>query len=182
MARWGRMAGALAVIGVGCAGVHPIQSDVDADPGSLRVALVEMVATRAEVIQHPEFHQMLLAAGISNEQLSDGSVIQTRVHCCDGPDVITFGGAYVPPGIQVARGDVVEIRVATDPEADGTKRLNVVTQVRQPAEAKPSHCSWVPAEPGLWRRTLYCDWMPVEGWTEIRSYGLPILWTKPAPN
>jgi hypothetical protein len=172
----------LALFGAGCASVPFISEDVDAPPGALRVASVANIATRLELVQNQDFYKILLAAGIEDKDIVDGSVIRTQVHCCDGPDVTTYGMAWVPAGLELQRGDIVEIRVALDPEEVGLKRFNVVTQVRQPRDAKPSRCDWIPPQPGLWRRTIFCDWMPSEGWVEVRSWGLPYLWMKPASS
>ena len=170
---------ALSLLASACATVPMIQADVDAPPGALRVAKVSDIATRLEIVGNQEFYKLALSAGIADKDMVDGSVIQTQLHCCDGPDVTTYGAAWVPSGIRVHRGDIVEIRVALAPEAPGLERLNVVTQIRQPYDAQPSRCDWIPPEPGLWRRTIFCDWMPSEGWVEVRSWGLPILWMKP---
>ena len=142
--------------------------------------MVADVATRLELVQIQDFYQLALSAGIQDKDIVDGSAIKIQVHCCDGPDVITYGFAWVPAGIQVQRGDIVEVRVALDPDAPGLDRLNVVTQIRQGHDAKPSRCDWIPPQPGLWRRTIFCDWMRSEGWVEVRSWGKPILWMKPA--
>lgn len=171
----------LALFGAGCAGVPFIESDVDdPPPGALRVGMVTDIGTRLELVQNQDFYKILLGAGIADKDIVDGSVIRTQLHCCDGPDVTTYGMAWVPSGIQVKRGDIVEIQVASDPEAASLKRFNVVTQIRQPADAKPSRCNWIPPQNGLWRRTIFCDWMPSEGWVEVRSWGNPYLWMKPA--
>jgi len=91
---------ALALLGSACASdLLLIQTDVDAAPGSLRMGLVEVAATRSELVGHTE----------------------------------------------------------------------------------PSRCRWVPPDPGLWRRTIHCDWMTDEDWQEVRSWGLPILYTKRGP-
>jgi hypothetical protein len=158
-----------------------IQTDVDAQPGWLRVAVVDIAATRAELVGEPKLHERLLSAGVKDEEIAAGSVVRVVIHCCDGPEPLNYGVAYVPPGLQVQRSDLVEIRVAPDPKGNGLDRLNVVTQIREVHDTEPSRCRWVPPEPGLWRRTIHCDWMTEEGWQEVRSWGLPILYTKQAP-
>jgi len=171
----------LALLGTACAGVSPIYADNDAPAGALRVALAVHGLPRAEVLQYEGLQEALLASGVKDDEIDEHRVIGVAVHCCDGPDTITFGVAWAPPDIAVENGDVVEIRVGRGPEAEGLARLNVVTRIRQRHDADPSRCDWIPKQPGLWRRTIYCDWMPSEGWVEVRSWGLPILWMKPAP-
>ena len=170
------------LLGAACAGSgkQRIQADTFAPPGTLRMALVVVGATREEVVALPELHQLLLSAGVKDEEIVAGSVVQLALHCCDGPDTLTYGVAYAPPSVPVQRGDIVEIRVASAVNAQGLDRLNVVTRVREVHDTTPSHCTWVPQEEGLWRRTLHCDWMEAEGWTEIRSWGLPVVYTKRA--
>ena len=168
-----------ALVSTACAGVSPIYADGDAPAGALRVALVVHPLPRSEALQLGDVHQALLASGIADAEITDGRVIGVAVHCCDGPDAITYGVAWSPSDLAVKKGDIVEIRVGTGPDAEGLARLNLVTQVRQPAGADPTRCSWIPDEPGLWRRTIYCEWMPSEGWVEVKSLGLPILWMKP---
>ena len=167
------------LLATACAGIPAIYADTDAPPGARRVALVVQRATRSEILQEEDMHQALLASGLRDEDIADDRVIAVAVHCCDGPDALTYGIAYAPPALELAQGDIVEILVGTGPDGEGLARLNVVTRVREPHGADPSRCNWIPNEPGLWRRTIYCDWMPSEGWVEVRSWGLPILWMKP---
>ncbi|HXX49512.1 MAG TPA: hypothetical protein VEN47_14880 [Myxococcota bacterium] len=170
----------LSVCAAACATL--LQSDTDAPAGSLRLAVVASVNSREEVLSRPEVMADLKSAGIRDQDLRDGSLILTALHCCNGPDVDTYRYAYVPPGIQLRQGDLVEIRVARDPSGAGLDRINVVTQLREPAGTEPSSCAWLPLQAGLWRRAIYCDWMPAEGWTGVRNWlGQTEVWIKAAP-
>jgi hypothetical protein len=169
----------LSVFAAGCATLPDIQTDYDAPPRSLRIAGVNYVGSRGEVVAQPDYVKLLGSAGIQEADIRDGSLIRTATHCCNGPDSLTYGIAFVPAGIELQYGDVVEIRTARDPEAPGLERLNVVTRIRQAHDARPSHCSWMPDHEGLWLRTIYCDWMPAEGWKGIKNlYGQTTVWVK----
>lgn len=54
---------------------------------------------------------------------------------------------------------------------------NTVTKIIEKAEATNKACRWVPDNPHLWSRVIYCGWMPNEGW--IQQSGLYPLWVKP---
>jgi hypothetical protein len=167
-----------------CAGSAPdLLSDYEAPPGSLRLAAVAHVGLRQEILAgSPDALADLKSAGLQDQDLRDGSVIVAQIHCCHGPNELSYGFAYVPPGIELEKGDVVEIRVGRGPKAAGLDQLNVVTQVRERADAKPYHCMWWPPGETLWMRAIYCDWMSAEGWTGVKNYlGQTVVWTKPAP-
>jgi hypothetical protein len=72
---------------------------------------------------------------------------------------------YVPPDKPVNPGDIVEIRMGSAPTKKDPGKVNVLVGIRQKKDAPESHCSWDPPNDSLWRRVLYCDWMPTEGWT-----------------
>ena len=170
----------LSVFAAGCATVPLIQTDWDAAPGSLRIAFVSSVASRSDVLASPDpYVKLFESAGIQEGDIRDGSLVVTQIHCCNGPDRLTYGVAFVPAGIELQYGDIVEIRTARDPQAAGLDRLNVVTRIRQAHDAQTSHCSWMPEREGLWLRTIYCAWMPAEGWKGINDmYGQTTVWVK----
>ena len=171
----------LGVFAAGCAGVPSIQYPYDAPPGSLRLGVVSWVAPRSAVLERRDLMEPLGSAGIPEQDIQDGSVIQMMIHCCDGPTTGSYSFAFAPPGVRPQVGDIVEVRMVHDREADGPARLNVVTRIREPYDTHPSHCAWMPDEKGLWLRAVYCDWMPAEGWTGIRNmYGQTIAWVKAA--
>lgn len=172
----------LSVFAEACAGIHPLLSDGDAPPGSLRLGVVVRLVLREEVLSNPDALADLRSGGIGDKDLRDGSLVQIALHCCNGPNVTTYGYAYAPPAIQLQQGDVVEIRVGRESEAAGLERLNQVIRVRELAGTEPSQCLWLPLGKGLWMRAIYCGWMPAEGWTGVKNYlGQTVVWIKPAP-
>jgi hypothetical protein len=104
------------------------------------------------------------------------------VFCCGGPDqedhIILF---YVPPNLRVAVGDIVELRSGKTLKKGSEKYCppSTATKVRQTKESGNKKCRWVPDNPKLWRRVLYCDWMKKEGW--VQQTGLFNVWVK-LPN
>ena len=148
--------------------------------GSLRLGQVVQIATREHVIQDDFLSDTLNFAGISDEQVRDGSVIAVRVFCCGGPNEETTAQmAYVPQKYQVAIGDIVEFwsdHIVS--EGDSVEALpNTITRVRQTANASHKVCRWEPDAPGRWMRVLYCDGMQSEGW--IQQGGLYPVWVNP---
>jgi len=90
---------------------------------------------------------------------------------------------FVPSGIKVEMGDIVEVRVG-HPEKKGVPgALNTVLRIREKAGDANRMCRWEPPDERLWTRVLYADWMPQEGW--LREKGSPLVlyppWYKPAP-
>jgi hypothetical protein len=174
---WLALLGAFAA---GCATVPVIQTDYDAPPGSLRMATVSAVASRSEVLTTTDpYVELLASAGIPEGDIRDGSLVKIAIHCCNGPVLLTYGVAFAPAGIELHEGDVVEVRIARDPQAPGLDRLNVVTRIRQAHDDPHSRCAWLPEHEGLWLRAIYCDWMPGEGWKGIKNmYGQTTVWVK----
>jgi hypothetical protein len=155
-----------------------IQSDFLPE-GSLRVALVIYVATQKEIVESKPVHDALLSSGIKDSEIKDGSVVMGRVFCCGNP-FSTDMMLHVPPQIGVLKGDVVEVRSGRPPGKDDSGRLNTVTRVRQKSGDGAATCGWVPPNPRLWARVIYCDWMPGEGW--IEQDGINKAWFKPAAS
>ena len=159
-----------------------IQSD-DVPPGSLRVSQVIAIAQR-EQIRQLDAYQGIIAAGIPDSDLVDGSVVMARIYCCGGPTEETsaeYTGRrmlYVPRGLTVELDDFVEVRVGRPPEHGDGGRLNTVTRVVARKNDQAKHCWWEPKNDKLWLRTPYCEWMPQEGW--VKQGGLSPAWFKPA--
>ena len=167
-----------ATSGAGTSRLYPPTKD---EAGALRVTQVVQLATRQEILALGTQMQYLLASGLKDADLKDGSLAIGRVYCChqktEEGTAIWF---YVPPDVPINIGDIVEIRMGrastkTDPGA-----VNVVTKVREKKDAPDSKCSWDPPNNTLWTRVLYCTWMPGEGWTLKR--GLHNTWLKPASD
>ena len=87
--------------------------------GSLRLGQVVLLATRQEILTLQELQDSrrdLLASGIQDADLRDWSLALARVYCCGGHseagDAIKL---YVPRGLDVQLGDVVEVRSGRAP-------------------------------------------------------------------
>ena len=170
---------AAVVLVASCAAVPSrVYPPISEDEGSLRVGEVMAVASRDEIVASGEHYRNLLAAGIVDSDLRDGSLVTTRVYCCGGSIEGTSGPwVYVPPGITVAPGDIIEIRMGRVPAKGQLGEVNTMASVRSRGIPSQS-CRWVPDNPTLWTRVIYCDWMLKEGWVE--RGGLYSTWWKPA--
>jgi hypothetical protein len=84
---------------------------------------------------------------------------------------------YIPKGLKVDIGDIVEVRVGRSPKSGEAGLLHTVTRVVQKYKEKGEMCWWDPRDDRLWLRVLYCDWMQKEGW--IKQGGTKPAWFKP---
>jgi len=113
---------------------------------------------------------LLHANGITDDEVSDGSIAFGIVYCCNGKiSRDTAFGFYVPTDFRVAVGDVVEIslgRAASKKERrrGETTVINRATRVRYSFEKDDGSCFWDPDDDRMWTRVLNCDWMQEEGW------------------
>jgi hypothetical protein len=177
-----------AFISTACATPLRIQHDV-VPMGSLHSAEVTDVATRNEILK-AEAYKAIIAAGVADSELVDGSIVMARVYCCGGitehfsVENIDRIMAYVPRGLKVMRGDFIEVKVGRPPENGDSGLLNTVTRVIQGYEERirksndPSEtCWWDPKNDRLWLRVVYCNWMPKDGW--IKQGGSYPAWYKP---
>jgi hypothetical protein len=146
---------------------------------TLRLAEVQSLATRDEILDMPIVLKSLATIGVQGDKISDYMIVAGRVFCCDGPNegeqLIWF---YVPSGISVTIGDIVELRSGpelrqSDPSAAPP---NTVTRIVQRPYDKEKYCRWVPENEKLWTRVLYCDWMEADGWRQ--QSGLFNVWIK----
>jgi len=160
-----------------------IQSDfIPSD--SLRLAQVMAIGKRSYVVQAKPVYDAIIANGIPDSEIVDGSVVVARIYCCGGitesisSEVANARMLYVPKGIDVDLGDIVEVRSGNPPNKENSGKLNKVTRVVQKADENDGHCWWDPKNDELWLRVLYCDWMPNEGW--IKQNGINPAWFKPA--
>jgi hypothetical protein len=163
-----------------CASGSRLQSDpaTPEDAGALRVVQVVSVATRQEIVALEEHYRLLLTRGVADSALVDGSLIVGRIYCCGGPNEAgTAAWVFVPPGVQLALGDIIEVRMGRSPAGGGTGAVNTALRVRQKAGERGA-CRWIPDNPALWTRYIYCHWMEQEGWQERQ--GLYPAWLKPA--
>jgi len=163
-----------------CATTLRIQSDFLPE-GSLRVAQVVYVVTRDQTLETKVLHDALLASGVKDAEIKDGSVVLARVFCCGRPNESEVElMLYAPSAIGVGKGDIVEVRSGRPPAKGDAGRLNTVMRIRQKNGDGATTCNWVPPNPQLWARVLYCDWMPGEGW--IEQGGINKAWFKPAAS
>lgn len=176
---------ALALAIAGCVHVAPLRVyPDDVPPDALRLVQTMLVGSRDDILAVPAWHQALLDSGIPEADIRDGSLAVGRIYCCGGPAELPNRQAYyIPPGMKVAPLDIVEVRAGREPGAGGPPRVNVVTRVVQTADAAEKACRWVPQDPRLYMRVLYCDWMPAAGWIEQKTaMGLNHTWLKPPPG
>jgi len=167
----------------GCA-TTPLLLPYHTPPGASYVAevigLSSGKASRVEILGSGELYEMLLASGISDDQIADGSIERGRVYCCGGPQ--EGGGVtvfYVPHGMSLTPGDLVEVKAGEPKEANKAVRVNVVTRVvlNHAGRSRNASCRWDPPDERLWQRVIYCDWMMAKGWVKERGTGG--LWYKP---
>jgi hypothetical protein len=150
------------------------------DAGASRLVQVTAIASRQEIVALGEHYKLLLASGISDTELVDGSIVTGRIYCCGGPNEAgTAIWAYVPQNVQVGRGDIIEVQMGYPPVKGTPGIVNTVKTVRQKI-GENGTCHWIPENPKLWLRYLYCSWMEQEGWQ--KREGLYPAWLKPEPN
>ena len=167
-----------AVTSAGTSKLYPPGKD---QAGTLRLAQVMRTATREEILKLTTQRQHLLDSGLKDSDFQDGSLAMGRVCCCHpSTEEETAMWFYVPPDKPVNPGDIVEIRMGRESSKKDPGRVNVLVEIRQKKDASESHCSWDPPNNSLWRRVLYCDWMPAEGWTLKK--GAYNTWLKRAPE
>jgi hypothetical protein len=167
------------VSSAGTSKLYPPSKD---QAGALRLAQVMTTATREEILKLTVQREHLLASGLQDSDFKDGSLAMGRVFCChpslEEGMAIWF---YVPPDMPVQPGDIVVVRMGREAtKKDPSSKVNTLVEVREKKDAPNSRCSWDPPKDYLWRRVLYCDWMPAEGWTLKK--GAYTTWLKPASD
>ena len=159
-----------------------IQSDF-VRASSLRLAQVTALDKRDEIIQSKPLYDAIIASGIADTEIVDGSVVVARIYCCGGltknlsPEKMYARLLYVPKGLSVAPGDIVEFRAGRFPERGDGGLLNRVTRVVQRNGPDNAACWWEPKDDRLRLRVLYCSWMLGEGW--VKQEGDYPGWFKP---
>lgn len=167
-----------AVCSAGTSRLYPPSKD---QAGTLRLAQVMQTATREEILKLTEQRQHLLDSGLKDSDFQDGSLAIGRVYCCHpSTDEGTAIWFYVPPDAPVKPGDIVVVRMGRESAKKDPGTVNKLIEVRQKQDAAESHCSWDPPDDKLWRRVLYCDWMPGEGW--VLKKGAHNTWLKPTSD
>ena len=169
---------ACTVAKAGTSKLYPPSKD---QAGTLRLAQVMQTATREEILKLTTQREHLLASGLQDSDFKDGSLAMGRVYCCHpSTDEGTAMWFYVPPDKPVKPGDIVEIRMGRESTKTDPGKVNVLIEIRQKVNVSESHCKWDPPNESLWRRVLYCDWMPAEGWTLVK--GAHNTWLSRAPE
>jgi len=167
-----------AVTSAGTSKLYPPSKD---QAGTLRLAQVMHTATREEILKLTTQRQHLLDSGLKDSDFQDGSLAMGRVYCCHtSTDEGTAMWFYVPPDAPVKPGDIVVIRMGRESTKKDPGTVNKLIEIRQKKDAPDSNCSWNPPNERLWRRVLYCDWMPAEGWRQTK--GAHNTWLKPAAD
>jgi hypothetical protein len=148
------------------------------ETGVLLAAGVVEVATRAQ-LEGTSYFKDLLAHGIAEDSIGDVPLVVGRLLCCrDDAKTSVALYLYNPLSIQVAPGDMIEVRIG-DSKAKGTpEELSIVTRVLQRADQENGQCRWYPPDERLWMRFIVCDWMPAEGWVKRERKLFP-GWYKP---
>lgn len=144
------------------------------------LAQIVAFASREELLSKADrTYQSMLASGIKDSDIRDGSLAFGRVECCGGPnEKQSVMWLYVPSDVSPALGDIVEVIVGQEPSDGQQGTLNTVTRVRQKVSDPTGGCRWDPPDDRLWMRILYCEWMPAEGWVEVKAL-LTHKWIKP---
>ncbi|WP_199385460.1 hypothetical protein [Geomesophilobacter sediminis] len=141
-----------------------------------------VLGKRAEIVQAKPLYDAILADGIRDSEIVDGSVVMARIFCCGGmtdnlsSEKVNSLILYVPKEVTVGRGDIVEVRVGRPPEKGDAGKVHLVTRVVQKYGGNEERCWWDPKDDRLWLRVIYCDWMPNEGW--IKQGGTNPAWYK----
>lgn len=168
----------LVLIMTGCSSSLPIHSDFAVPDDSLRLAQVVEIEKRSLVVEKKKLYEALIASGVGDTNIADGSIVVARIYCCGGSgEEALVIIVYVPNGVHVAVGDIVELRTGHPPERGEVGSLNTVTRVVQKHGDIGNNCWWEPKDNRLWLRVLYCDWMPKEGW--VKQGGFSPAWYRP---
>lgn len=185
------MARAVALVATLLVGLSPGSADAEADSrlfphfkdetGVLRLAQVVALAPRQMIVDAGSSYSLLLGTGIPDEHLGDGRIAIARVYCCGGlTEESEAIWVFVPPGATAETGDVIEVRMGRSPDELDPGAVNSLVAVRQHGGIEPDGpCRWLPDDPSLWLRILYCDEIELQGWVRQKTF-LREMWFKPA--
>jgi len=151
------------------------------ETGVVRLAQVVALASRQMIVDAGNSHSLLLATGIPDDYLGDGRIAIARVYCCGGSTEESEAiWVFVPPGATAEIGDVIEVRMGRSPDEFGPGTVNSLMTVRQRGEMTGlGSCRWLPDDPYLRLRILYCDDIELQGWVRQNAF-LRDMWYKPA--
>jgi hypothetical protein len=151
--------------------------------GALHLGQVMVAAKSDQIFKMKPLYDAVKTTGIDDADIVDGSVVAARIYCCGGitkelsAEVRNSLFLYVPKGLDVGPGDIVELRVGHPAEGGNSAAMNSVTRIVQKSGKDDSTCWWDPKNDSLWQRILYCEWMPSEGW--VKQGGMTPAWFKP---
>ena len=153
----------------GCASKHKLHGTLGGEPGAHKVTEIMALASKEEIRNLSIISDPLVSAGVDLASLKNGSVVAGRIYCCGGegtPEIVNSVFVYIPQNLNVKEGDILEFVEGQGPEGKGQSQLNVAVKVRHENFSGSGTCKWVPENPNLWLRVLYCSWMDDEGWIE----------------
>jgi hypothetical protein len=143
------------------------------EPGTLHAAEIVEIMTRTDILASHGVHESLTNSGVSDSAIVDGSVVVVRSMCCGPPSTANPHGVLNPQGLSLHAGDVIEFVIP------GGSSVNTLTRVLQKAGATDGQCWWEPRDDKLWRRVMFCSWMPQQGWVQ-QTGSMVIGWYKPS--
>lgn len=152
-------------------------------PGSLRLAQIMAFGKRDDVVQSKAMLSSIIASGVTDADIQDGSIALARIYCCGGmtdslsSEKFNALALYVPKELGAKRGDIVELRAGRPSNNGDSGIANMATRVVQRLGEGQESCWWDPKNDRLWLRVLYCSWMPAEGW--VKQDGNSPAWYKP---
>jgi hypothetical protein len=151
----------------GCLGSMPKQ----VPDQSHRLARIVEYAPRDYVVAQDGMAEGLARVGGDIDTVGDRSIAFGHVYCCNDAYSRETGIVFfIPEGIVTDVGDVVEVRAGSEAQ----ELFNVAIRVRD--RAGGTACRWLPEDPRLWRRVLYCDGLEGEGWRQ--QTGMWNFWIK----
>ena len=139
----------------------------DVPPNSLRLGEVSALAPKKDIKAMGNTYQALLASGLKDADIQNGSLGSARIFCCGGLEEEASGiFFYVPASVKPGIGDIVEIRSGVRPTGGSPGKPNTLTRIVQKRGETGGRCDWVSKDRFIqWNGVLYCDWMPAEHWT-----------------
>ena len=166
------------IAGCGCAGPGsyflPARSE---HAGARQLAQVVMIGRREDIVGLGDDYQRLLAAGIPDSALVDGSVAVGRIFCCGGMNGLVESTNqlrfHVPDGMSLSLYDVVELELGREARRGDPGAVNRAVRVRDRHDDPDNPCRWLPDRDGLWLRVLHCDSLEAQGWVHKDGIGHP---------
>ena len=153
--------------------------------GAHRLVEVVYITDRSDITEGAGqrwIYDALIAQGVEDSDIQDGSVAAGRIYCCK-PDVADDPSFvfYAPPDIRLDYGDIVELRVGSKPNSKKgvLAVISTAVRIREKAGDANTACRWFPEHEGKWLRILNCDWMEAEGWVYYKTFRAK-TWYKPA--